>query len=211
LDLLKKDRKKNENSFEQKSEMDIYKMIHKRSSSIVKWILIISVVEFILWNIINFGFTGEAYIKRNFSAEVYDYILEMNTILSITCLIILSVFVYIFYKNYKNINAATSTKQLMKDILRTRKTVKYYVWTNILLFIVGNFTVLFIRLNYENKFIKLGEKLNHDSGMLIKSLGITICVIAIVAFLIWLFYRLIYGILLKKLNHNYKELKKMDN
>ncbi|MFT5964898.1 MAG: hypothetical protein ACI9L6_001650, partial [Flavobacterium sp.] len=32
LDLLKKDWKKNENSFEQISETEIYQMIHKKSS-----------------------------------------------------------------------------------------------------------------------------------------------------------------------------------
>ena len=37
LDLLKKDWQKSDNSFEQVSEIEIYKMIHKKSSSIVKW------------------------------------------------------------------------------------------------------------------------------------------------------------------------------
>ena len=54
LDLLKKDWKKNENSFEQVSEKEIYKMIHKKSSSIVKWILIISILEFTILNLIGF-------------------------------------------------------------------------------------------------------------------------------------------------------------
>jgi hypothetical protein len=43
LDLLKKDWKKSTASFEQISELELYKMIHKKSSSIVKWILIISI------------------------------------------------------------------------------------------------------------------------------------------------------------------------
>jgi hypothetical protein len=43
LDLLKKDWKKSTVSFEQISELELYKMIHKKSSSIVKWILIISI------------------------------------------------------------------------------------------------------------------------------------------------------------------------
>ena len=49
LDLLKKDWKKNSDSFEQISEKEIYKMIHKKSSSIVKWILIISILEISFW------------------------------------------------------------------------------------------------------------------------------------------------------------------
>ena len=43
LDLLKKYWKKSEDTFEQVSEVEIYKMLHKKSSSIVKWILIISI------------------------------------------------------------------------------------------------------------------------------------------------------------------------
>jgi hypothetical protein len=50
LDLLKKDWKKNSDSFEQISEKEIYRMIHKKSSSIVKWILIISILEISFWD-----------------------------------------------------------------------------------------------------------------------------------------------------------------
>ncbi len=212
LDLLKKDWKKNENSFEQKSENEIYNMIHKKSSSIVKWILIISIVEFVAWNILNFAFTGDVYIKQKFSKEIYDHVILINSILNVTCLVILSFFVFVFYKNYKNINAAISTKQLMKDIIKTRKTVAYYVWTNIALFIIGNLTILGIQFNYDSNFLKLINKINHDSSnmLLIKSLFIILGTLFLVAFLIWLFYKLIYGILLKKLNRNYKELEKID-
>jgi hypothetical protein len=40
-------------------------------------------------------------------------------------------FIYLFYKNYIRISTIASTKQLMKDILKTRKTVQYYVWYNL--------------------------------------------------------------------------------
>jgi DNA-binding CsgD family transcriptional regulator len=43
--FIKKDWQKSDNSFNQISETEIYKMIHKKSSSIVKWILIISILE----------------------------------------------------------------------------------------------------------------------------------------------------------------------
>jgi hypothetical protein len=45
LDLLKKAWQNETHSFQQVTEGEIYRMIHKRSSSIVKWILIISIVE----------------------------------------------------------------------------------------------------------------------------------------------------------------------
>ena len=50
LDLLKKDWQKN-NAFEQVSEVEIYKMLHQKSSSIVKWILIVSLLEFVILNL----------------------------------------------------------------------------------------------------------------------------------------------------------------
>ena len=59
LDLLKKAWKKEERSFDQVSEKDIYGMLHQKSSSIVKWILIISIVEFAFWNVIAFLFSDE--------------------------------------------------------------------------------------------------------------------------------------------------------
>ena len=37
----------------------------------------------------------------------------------------------------------------------------------------------------------------------------TVCVLIIIG-VIWLFYKLLYGILLKRLNRNYKELEKLD-
>ena len=40
LDLLKKDWKNNNAQFKQVSENEIYGMLHKSSSSIVKWIFI---------------------------------------------------------------------------------------------------------------------------------------------------------------------------
>ena len=63
LDLLKKDWQKNEASFEQVTEKDIYKMIHKKSSSIVKWILILSVLELILWSVLSIGVKIDDYFK----------------------------------------------------------------------------------------------------------------------------------------------------
>ena len=49
LELLKKDWKNNNEQFKQVSENEIYGMLQKSSSSIVKWIFIISILEIILW------------------------------------------------------------------------------------------------------------------------------------------------------------------
>ena len=65
LELLKKDWKKNDDTkYPKLSYNDIYKMILKKSSSIVKWIFIISLLEFALWTIISFAFKNTEYNKR---------------------------------------------------------------------------------------------------------------------------------------------------
>ena len=64
LDLLKKDWQKNEASFEQVTEKDIYKMIHKKSSSTVKWILILSILELVLWSLLSIGVNIDDYLKK---------------------------------------------------------------------------------------------------------------------------------------------------
>ena len=121
LEILKKDWKKNENAFDQVSEKEIYGMLHKRSSSIVKWILIISILEFIVLNGIGFLISDKESAK--FSAT-HPY---LNIIENINYFILLG-FIYLFYKNYKSICVLDSSKKLIKDIVKTRKIVNYYIY-----------------------------------------------------------------------------------
>ena len=63
LEILKKDWKKQESSFQQIGEKEIYGMLHKRSSSIVKWILIISVLEFLFLRLLDLSiFLDDEYV-----------------------------------------------------------------------------------------------------------------------------------------------------
>jgi hypothetical protein len=127
LDLLKKDWKRTTATFEQVSEKEIYAMLHKNSSSVVKWILIISILEVSLWTVLGFSFNADEYFSKLHHPEVVLFIKGLTYINYLVVLI----FIYLFYKNYQKISAISSTKKLMKDILKTRKTVQYYVWYNL--------------------------------------------------------------------------------
>ena len=70
LDLLKKDWKKNSDSFQQISEKEIYKMIHKQSSSTVKWILVISILEFTLWSLSNLFINTDDLLRKMNHPEI---------------------------------------------------------------------------------------------------------------------------------------------
>ena len=127
LDLLKKHWKKEESTFEQVSEKQIYKMIHKSSSSIVKWIFIISLLEFSLWTILSF-FIKDSEVSRQFEAYNVSYIM---TPLVAVGYIGLAYFFYQFYMNYRKISATDNVQKLIITILKIRKKVYQYVWFNI--------------------------------------------------------------------------------
>ncbi|MBU0940376.1 MAG: hypothetical protein KKD36_02950 [Bacteroidetes bacterium] len=206
LDLLKKDWKKNTDSFEQISELELYKMIHKKSSSIVKWILIISIIEVGLWSALGLAFNSDDYLEK-ISKSSLEIVFK---IMNISGYIITLVFIYLFYKNYVRISTIASTKQLMRDILRTRKTVQYYVYYNLIMIAYSMIVGFIIAFSFSPEIDILKEKIATNNG----AIAITISLLVLITLLIfgtfWLFYRLLYGTLLRRLLANYKELKKID-
>ena len=201
LDLLKKDWKKQEGSFQQISEKEIYGMLHKGSSSIVKWILIISVLEFLFLRLLDLSiFLDDEYSNRMKEHHIYDF----EKFVTIFNFVVLLVFIYYFYRNLKAINSSSSVKKLMQDIINTRKIVKYYVWYNLVLVGITSAIVIYSQFMYD-------KNINHlyDKYQLFFILGGFFFVI-IILLLFWLFYRLLYGILLRRLQKNYNELKKID-
>jgi hypothetical protein len=208
LDLLKKDWTKSNASFEQLSEMDIYKMIHKKSSSIVKWILILSILEVAVWTLLGFVFNSDDYLDKisNSSLEL------IFTIMTFVGYGVTLLFIYLFYKNYVRISTIVSTKQLMKDILRTRKTVQYYVWYNLAMIAYGMIVGIIIAFTSSPEIEVLRKKTENSDNMMIMAItfSIVFLAVALIFGLFWLFYRLLYGTLLRRLFANYKELKKID-
>ena len=201
LDLLKKDWKKQESSFQQIGEKEIYGMLHKRSSSIVKWILIISILEFLILRILDLSiFLDNDYSKRMKENHIYDF----EKIVTIFNFVILLVFIYFFYQNLKTINSSSSVKKLMQDIINTRKIVKYYVWYNLVLVGFTSAIVIYCQFMYDKNINQL-----YDKYEMFFILGGFFFVL-IILFLFWLFYKLLYGILLRRLQKNYNKLKKID-
>ncbi len=206
LDLLKKDWDKNKNSFEQVSEKEIYKMLHKKSSSVVKWIFIISVLEILLWTLVSVCFNTDDYFKH-VKFNGFSMYLQVLTFFNYGVVL---VFIYLFYKNYVSISTTVSTKQLMKDILKTRKTVNYYIWYNLGMVALSLIIGFIIALAYNPDISVLSNKISNDGKAMAITIGVLVLTIGAFLGVFWLFYRLLYGILLRKLYANYKELKKID-
>lgn len=208
LDLLKKQWEK-QKDFPKFSESDIYKMIHKKSSSIVKWIFLISVVEILLWVILSVVFSDESQKEM---IQSYRLGLFMD-IYSVIHWLVLVCFVFVFYRNFKRISSMSSAKILMSNILKARKVVKYYVWYNIIGMFVSIVVVTIGMIQYDKNITSILDKANStgtQTGVWV-GLVLTIVIMAVLMVgVLWLFYRIIYGILLKRLYKNYQELKRME-
>jgi len=203
MDKFKKAWKNQDSENFKYSYTDIQEMLHKKSSSIVKWIFYISIFEFLFWTILSFVLDPN-WDGIKLKMRLYLFL----GILNVLNYVVIFVFIALFYRNYKSITASSNTKKLMKDILKTRKTVYYYVLYNVAMLVFGFILVLYFVFTSDDFLSKLqvARPDSSPSANLVLAVGVSIILIAIIVGLLLLFYRLIYGILLKRLKENYKEL-----
>jgi hypothetical protein len=210
LEILKSDWKKRQQNLPKLSYNEIYKMLYKKSTTIVKWIFIISIAELIFW-------TSLSLITPQSTHEVLDLLglTKYLMIFNIIHYIIFIGFIVVFFKNYASIKVTDNTKQLMASILKTRKTVRFFVIYN-----VTGLALLLILLNllYYFQGDLLFEYFSQENGVAYQdketfmlSFYIVNIIFGIVMLgLVLLFYRIVYGIFLKRLKKNYNELAKIE-
>ncbi|WP_299048462.1 hypothetical protein [uncultured Polaribacter sp.] len=180
------------------SALEIYKMTQANSSSIVKWIFIIGILEFVLLNSLYF------FVDTDKAMEEYERLGLSNFVLysQIAAYIILFYFLVMFYLNYKRISVIDSTSKLMTKILKTRKTVRNYVLFNLTY-------IAMVMLTVTTATVKTDLDVLNTKELLFVILA-TLIATTLILGVFWLFYQLLYGILLRKLNRNYKELAKLE-
>ncbi|MCA5004147.1 hypothetical protein [Sphingobacterium bovistauri] len=220
LDLLKTHWQKDHDFIKFKRE-DIISMIHKSSSSIVKWLLIISCLEFLI-----IGFIGlSSYFDDPSEFTVYEIVFQ------IFAHIILFIFVSLFYKQYKRIKVSSNTKALSYNILKTRKLVFNYIKANFILlgiqFVIGAFIGSHFEAfkeGYNDGYSEgAGENLNttvelvqstsknletfHDMALWI----VFIIAACIFFLLLYLYYKIVYTGFTERLKKNYDDLIAIDS
>lgn len=207
LDILKKDWNNTSSEHKKLSVKDIYPMLQKKSSSIVKTLFYISIAELVFWILINSlpYLYSESYRQKLETIYTNEHILPALTVFSYAVILL---FIYLLYRSYKSISVTDSAKRLMESILKTRKVIKYYVLYNLIMggisIVIGFYYALH---NDPNISVDIA---NFSSKQLAFIYAIMIVFAAIFILVIWLFYKLIYGFLLKRLNKNYTELKKLE-
>ena len=194
------------------SSEEIYKMARSKSISIVKWIFILGLIEFsigIIFMLFN------TYQNQNYDMLATDLLTRKYLLyLSFLTVPFLLYFLNMFYNNYKNISVTDNTRVLMEMIKKTRRSVRNYILFNLAVIVLGSIIITFISLKnstrdiiLQNQIIDFKLNFDDDESIIIIMVIITVIILTV----IWSFYQLIYGNLLKKINRNYKELKKLDN
>jgi len=210
LDLLKKDWQKKETNLPRLTYEEIYKMIWKKSSSVVRWIFYISIIEFLLPHLL--------YLIPSFRNEMdYNFAKSLgidNWIIALTIVqyAVAIYFIFQFYKRYREISVLDDAKKLMNKIFRTRKTVKHYVLF-CLAMVLLIFGVFIVGMALDDNLV---ETLNLNNQSVapdqLKWLLIGVMTVAGILFtgLLAGIYFLLYGLLTRKLSRNYIELKRME-
>jgi hypothetical protein len=209
LDLLKKRWDDANDSFPKYSKKQLQLIIAKRSTSIVKWLLIIAIIEFLVFSGINLlpGVSAQNEQAKMILGEILyhtAYIVHYAVILW---------FIYRFYLNYTRINTTQPAKSLMENILKTRKTMKWYIWYNLSYMVIFGMVFSSLMFYKDPNIVAAMEQAKQQTSSTVVTLIYMVMILImllVMAGLLYGLYSLIYGILLKRLKNNYKELKKME-
>lgn len=209
LDILKKDWDTQNVSYPKYSKDQLKSMLAHKSTSIVKWLLIIAIIEFIIMTGINF-LPGMGKYQDESIRIMGEFLYYGSFVLHY---IVIGYFIFLFYKNYKLIQSTQPTRGLMKNILRTRKTMKWYIWYNLGYIFVFGIIASILLLFKDPKMVELLQTdavADHQVMFYTIYILFTILLFGVIISVFYGIYSLIYGILLRRLRFNYEELKRME-
>lgn len=212
LELLKKDWRKKEEHLPRLTYEEIYKMIWKRSSSLVRWIFYISIIEFLLPHLLYLIPSFREGMNYDFSRKLG--IENLLIVLTVIQYLVAIYFIFEFYKRYREISVLEDAQKLIQRIFRTRRTVKHYVifCLSIVLLIFAVFVAgIYMDENLMETLDLDAKTQQMDPGQL-KWIMMGVMAAAGIVFtaLIGVIYFLLYGLLTRKLYRNYQELKRME-
>lgn len=196
---------------------EILKMLNRKSRNYVKYIFWISVVEFLFFTVLGLFYIIQDKESNSFlsilerlgakkTTELEGFLDSIYVVLKVLSLSITAYFVFKFYQNYKKIKIEENLKKFILRIIQFKKTVNAFILINILLLIAFTsvFTV-FVFYILKTQHIEV-----NNSNLMIFIIG-TIVSTALAVLLIWLYYKIVYGIIMRKLDKNLKQLKDIDS
>ena len=210
LDKFKEDWKSREGNYPKLDKDALYQLILKRSSSIVKWLYYISIAEFVFW-------TSMSVLSHDSKTDELIEQMHLSVfikVLTVVNYLVLLYFIYLFYKNYKRVSFTSSSKELIERILKVKKTVTQYVWFNLSILGISLLAGFFGLIHYgpeSEKIFSMAAENGNGIGFWLLLTLVCLLLIGVILLLLWGFYKILYGILLKKLKNNHRELKKLEH
>lgn len=181
----------------------LFYIIHLHSNSIVKKILIISILEFSISLLITYLSS-----KLKYTAEFLA--IEKHSVLVFLDILYYLVFIYFFIQfiiNFKKIDSSSNLQHLLKTIIKTRKSAYYLILSSLISLNLN--TIIFFGI-YLNTNHQLLLKTNESNSNLFLNNIVYCCILmlflVIISFLIWHIYKLINLKLLTKQKLIFKEL-----
>lgn len=195
---------------------EIAAMLNRKSRNYVKYILWISIAEFAAFLLMGvyslfFSHSSSSFyeIMEKMGVEITDE-LQMNFehlyfIIRAAGFLILLVFIVIFYRCYRKISVHSSLKSLISQILNFKKSVFAFVLVN-----VGLLIFFSLGMGVFSLSVFRDQSLDLDNARLLGFLvGIFVAtVMGVGIFLIY--YKIVYGIILRKLDKNLAQLRAME-
>lgn len=196
---------------------EILQMLNKKSRNYVKYIFWISVIEFLFFTLIGLFYIIQGKESNSFiniltklgvqrTSELENTFDNIYLVLKVLSLAITAYFVFKFYQNYKVIKIEENLKKFILQIITFKKTVNAFILINIALLITFTsiFTIfVFYILNTQNVEITNSTLIGFVAGIIISTVFTVI--------MVWLYYRVVYGIIIKKLDKNLTQLKEIDS
>lgn len=196
---------------------EILQMLNKKSRNYVKYIYWISVAEFLFFTILGLFYIIQGKESNSFlnilermgakrTPELENSFDNIYLALKVLSLSVTAYFVYKFYQNYKQIKIEENLKQFIIRIIQFKKTVNAFILINIALLIAFTsiFTVfIFYILNTQNIEVTGSALVGFIIGIVVST--------CMSVFLVWVYYRLVYGIIMKRLDKNLKQLKDIES
>lgn len=207
-----------EQPFQEKYDYnEILQMLNKKSRNYVKYIFWISVFEFLFFTLIGLFYIIQGKESNSFiniltklgvqrTSELENTFDNIYLVLKVLSLTITAYFVFKFYQNYKVIKIEENLKKFILQIITFKKTVNAFILINIALLITFTsiFTIfVFYILNTQNVEITNSTLIGFVAGIIISTVFTVI--------MVWLYYRVVYGIIIKKLDKNLIQLKAIDS
>ncbi len=182
---------------------ELQRNIRKSSLNVLKWLIAVNFFELLLFIGLSV-LLGEADNTEQHS--IINGIVNTLDFMIYTLPILFSGFYFILIKR---IGKGRSVSSLLQNIFTARKFLNLYIYLNIALFLIILYVAIFLTISAEHIDQEAAGTIGTTTSYVIL---ISICILVSLLFMlaVWLFYRLLYGRLLQKLNRNYEELKDME-